>query len=644
MKVSVLLDFIDHGQVALPEFQRGYVWNRDQVRSLMQSLYRRYPVGSLLVWTTQTDNAVTRGDGPLPLGAVKLLLDGQQRITTLYGIIRGRPPRFFEGNAEALTGLWFNLATETFEFYSPLKMKDDPLWIDVSELMQQGAGPFIARFAADPRYAGDLGTYIGRINAIDGIKQIDFHVDDITGKDKTVDLVVDIFNRVNSGGTKLSKGDLALAKICAEWPEAREEMKKRLGRWSQAGFDFKLELLLRCITAVVTGQAIFEKLADVDTPSFQAGLQKAEKAVDVLLDLIGSRLGLDFDRVLGSRYSFPLMARYLVGRGFKLDPVKETGRLLFWYVHSFLWGRYAGSTETSLNRDLNLIQQPDGSLDQLIAGLRISRGDLRVHPADFVGWSQGARFYPLMYMLTRVCDARDWGTGLPLKAHALNKMARLELHHIFPKALLYKHGYERADVNALANFTFQTKQTNLALSDRDPAAYLHAVESQFPGAVASHWVPTDVSLWRIERYRDFLEARRERLADAANAFLEQLYGAPLPAVLPTTAEIAAPPAPLPGGFADPEEEALLRGVNEWLNARGLPSGDFAYELSDTETGAPIAVFDLAWPDGLQQGLSQPVALLIDEDDQVHEAANQAGFLFFTDVGAFRRYASERLAA
>lgn len=644
MKVSVILEFIDHRQIALPEFQRGYVWNRDQVRSLMQSLYRRYPVSSLLVWTTRTDKAVTRGDAPLAPGAVKLLLDGQQRITTLYGIIRGRPPRFFEGNASAFTGLWFNLATETFEFYSPLKMKDDPMWIDVSALMCEGAGPFIARIASNPAYAGDLSAYIGRVNALYGIQQIDFHIDDITGEDKTVDHVVDIFNRVNSGGTKLSKGDLALAKICAEWPEARDQLKHRLRRWSQAGFDFKLELLLRCITAILTGQAHFEKLADVDTALFRCGLQKAEKAVDFLLDLVSSRLGLDFDRVLGSRYSFPLMAHYLIDRGFKLDPVKEIGQLLFWYVHSFLWGRYAGSTESILNRDLALIQQPNGSLDQLIGGLRTNRGDLRVHASDFVGWSQGARFYPLMYMLTRVCDARDWGTGLPLKAHLLSKMARLELHHIFPKALLYKHGYERADVNALANFTFQTKKTNLELSDGDPGEYLPNVESQFPGTLASHWVPTDANLWRIERYREFLEARRGLLAVASNALLEQLYGAPLPAVPPAIDQIGSVQAPLPGGFADPEEEAMLREVREWVQGHGLPAGELAYELCDSDTGTPIAVFDLAWPDGLQQGLSRPVALLIDEDDKVHEAANQAGFLFFTDVDSFRRYAIERLAA
>ena len=73
-------------------------------------------------------------------------------------------------------------------------------------------------------------------------------------------MVVDIFNRVNSGGTKLSKGDLALAKICAEWPEARDEMKRRLEKWRQAGFQFRLDWLLRNINTVVTGEALFSAL------------------------------------------------------------------------------------------------------------------------------------------------------------------------------------------------------------------------------------------------------------------------------------------------------------------------------------------------------------------------------------------------
>src|SRR5690606_42096212 len=90
MQVSNILESIDLGAIALPEFQRGYVWTRKQVRNFMSSLYRRHPVGSLLVWNTASDGAPARGGGKLQPGHVKLLLDGQQRITTLYGIIKGQ--------------------------------------------------------------------------------------------------------------------------------------------------------------------------------------------------------------------------------------------------------------------------------------------------------------------------------------------------------------------------------------------------------------------------------------------------------------------------------------------------------------------------------------------------------------------------
>ena len=82
MKIHTILAQIDLGSMALPEFQRGYVWNRDQVRGLMHSLYCKHPVGSLLVWLTKTEDADARGDAPLAPGIVKLLLDGQQRITS----------------------------------------------------------------------------------------------------------------------------------------------------------------------------------------------------------------------------------------------------------------------------------------------------------------------------------------------------------------------------------------------------------------------------------------------------------------------------------------------------------------------------------------------------------------------------------
>ena len=633
MKVSTLLDQIDLGAVALPEFQRGYVWNRDQVRSLMDSLYRKHPVGSLLVWVTKTEEANARGESPLAPGSVKLLLDGQQRVTTLYGIIRGRAPAFFNGNVQTFTGLYFNIDTKTFEFYGPIRMKDQPQWISVTELMQKGVGEFIKGLFENPELQPKMSSYITKLNAIDSIKETDFHVDEVTGDDKNVDVVVDIFNKVNSGGTKLSKGDLALAKICGQWPDARKSMQAKLAKWRNAGFHFKLEWLLRCVNAVATGEARFAALHRVDVVAFQQSLERAERSIDILLNLISGRLGLDQDRVLGSHYSFPLMARYLVDRGGNLTDHRQRDRLLYWYIHTFLWGRYAGSTETVLDQDLAAIESRD---DRLVELLRRSRGDLRLTSNDFLGWSTAARFYPLLYMLTRVQHARDWDTGVELSNQMLGKLSGLQVHHIFPKALLYKAGYKRAEANAVANFTFLTQETNLKISDHDPAVYLAEFAGSQPGAIESHWIPMDRDLWRIDRYRDFLSARRELPAEAANRFLDSLVAGSLPQV-EAAGSVLDREAAVPRGIMSPEEEELLINTNIWIVEQGLPEGTFSLEIADELSGEAQAIIDLAWPDGIQEGFSDPVALMIDEDAEVERIASRAGYRVFTEVEAFRSY-------
>ena len=644
MKIAYILDQIDLGNMALPEFQRGYVWNTNQVRALMTSLYRRHPVGGLLIWSTTVDNAKTRGDGPAPLGgSIDLLLDGQQRVTTLYGIIRGNPPRFFEGNVGAFTGLHFNLVDESFEFYAPIRMQDNPVWVGVTQVMQaddltEFLEPLEDRLA---EVGLKLMTAISRLNRLQGIRDIDLHAEQISGQNMTVDVVVDIFNRVNSGGTKLSKGDLALAKICASWPEARHELRERLQKWRDAGYNFKLEWFLRCVTTVATGDAYFTTLANSETPAIQSGLASAEKRVDTLLNTIAGRLGLDHSDVLGSTYSIPLMARYLEDRGGKLSNPAERDRLLYWYIHTFLWGRYAGSTESVLSQDLNLIEEPVDSLDHLIGQLRQNRGDLRIHASDFRTSTRGSRFYPMLYMLTRVHGARDLDSGLPLHKHLLGHLMRLELHHIFPKAKLYTHGYSRNEVNAVANFMFLTQDTNLAISNRDPAEYLAAFEERNPGVLASQWVPTDPRLWRYENYPAFLEERRRLLAEASNQFLDSLNAGtvPEPEAMPT----AITPVQRSSVVWDSaDEESQLLEINQWVVDQGLPEGEFYFEHSDAETSKALLTIDLAWPDGLQVGLSQPAAILLNEDRETETLASQTGYRFFTHISSFKRYVENEI--
>jgi len=645
VKISTILDHIDSGHMALPEFQRGYVWNRDQVRGLFDSLYRRHPVGGLLVWATDSSTAAHRGDGQLATGVVKLLLDGQQRITTLYGVMRGRPPKFFEGNAQTFTGLRFHLDSAAFEFYQPVKMRDDPLWIDVTELLQKGTeglGSFVAQLSSQPERLPKVGEYVGKLSQLLGILAVELHIEEVTGADKNLDVVVDIFNRVNSGGTKLSKGDLALAKICADWPEAREEMKTRLKSWSAAGYNFSLDWLLRSVNTMLTGEAKFSFLHEKSAPEVQEALTRATKAIDTCLNIISGRLGLDHDQVLFGRYAIPVMVRYLGLRKGTIDAAQRD-KLLFWFAQSGMWGRFSGSTESFIDQDLAILETADKPLDALLEQLRLWHGGLRVEPGHFSGWSLGARFYPALYMLTRMGTARDWGTGLPLKAEMLGKLNRLEVHHIFPKAQLYKHGHARAEVNALANFCFLTKETNLRISDRLPEEYFPKIEAAHPGALASQWIPMDQELWKVGNYRAFLEARKQLLAEEANRRMADLLHGEKQWLEGTSPAVSIPSAPLGGIDSEAEEQALV-ALNDWVAAQGLPAGILGFDFADPQTGVQQAVFDIAWPTGLQERLSGPVAVLINESAEIIALASRAGYRCFTSVDAFKGYVRKDILA
>jgi hypothetical protein len=633
--LTTLLAQIDNGTLLLPEFQRGYVWNRDQVRGLMRSLYRRYPVGSLLVWQTSADGLQTRSSlgGQ---GVVELLLDGQQRITTLYGIVRGKPPVFFEGKPETFAGLQFHMDEETFEFYAPAKMKGNPRWVDVTTLMQEGIEPFVERVNSDPELAPHLGAYITRLNRIHQVKELEFHIEKISGDDKTLDTVVEIFDRVNSGGTKLSKADLALAKLCAEWPEARARLRDAVGSWSGAGFSFRLDWFLRVVNAVVTGDAKFEALEAVDAQAFSDGLERSKKVVDNLLNNVSAHLGLDHDRVLFGRYAFPVMARHLDKNNGKFADARERDHLLYWYLHAALWGRFSGSNETIINQDIKAAD--DTGVDGLIEQLRLWRGELRVRPENFAGHSLGARFYPLLYLLTRVRGAKDLWNGAPVLSSAmLGKTSSLQVHHIFPKARLYENEYTRAQVNAVANFCFLTQETNLWVGARDPADYLAEVEDKYPGSLASQWIPADPQLWHIERYPDFLTARRELLAEAATEFLDGLLQG---------RETGEELEPAEAARIDVAQEDAYPEITElvsWLSDHGYAEPGLDIEIADPDTGDLICVAEAVWPDGLQEGIGEPVVLEYELDDDSQAKLASLGYRAFPTVESLREHVERQMA-
>jgi hypothetical protein len=628
-KLSTVLDQVDNQTMLLPEFQRGYVWNRDQVRGLMRSVYREYPVGALLVWETEAVPDNTRGTGPLAVGGgpKQLLLDGQQRVTTLYGVMRGRAPGFFEGDENAFTGLHFNVESESFEFYAPVKMKDDPRWVDLTRFFVEGMDTAISRIATSG-HAGQLPTYLRRLGRLDNIRNREFHVETITGEDKTVDVVVDIFNRVNSGGTKLSKGDLALARICAEWDQARPWMKHHRERWTEQGYSFTLDWLLRNINGVATGKAPFSALENVSAADFEKSLHSAVQYVDHLLYLCSSRLGLDHDRVLLGRYALPVLTRVLRHRpDGRFRDKTEADRALGWYIHAALRGRFAGSTETVLAKDFETADKH--GVDGLLSSLtRWRGGPLQIEPSDFEATGRGSRFYPLLYLLTRAVAGRDLLTDEPFLANT----GSLQLQEIFPKTALNKAGYSRSEVNSVANFAFVTHETGQRLGRRLPEDYLPECHSE---GRHHQWIPDDPGLWSVERYRDFLAARQQLLADAANDFLGRLIEGEVP-----WEDLPDVPPPEETEPRSPRD-VMIQSLMEEFAAAGYAPPAVDCEIADPDTGNVLAVAELFWVDGLQVGQGSPVVLELDPEEADLARLAELGCEVFTSADALRNHALRR---
>ena len=154
-------------------------------------------------------------------------------------------------------------------------------------------------------------------------------------------------------------------------------------------------------------------------------------------------------------------------------------------------------------------------------------------------------------------------------------------------------------------------------------------EQKQPGALESNWIPTDHELWKVENYELFLQKRRELLVKGANYFLQSLYANEIPtATIETFTDRLAP------NMLDEDEENPLAEIAHWMEENGLSSGERNYVINDN--GGDV-ILDIAWPDGVQTGLSKPLALLLNESDDVYAAVNRCGYTYLTDIQDFKDY-------
>ncbi len=524
LAIDDLIRDIESGGYILPEFQRGYVWTATQVREYVSSLYRRYPTGSFLIWNTPNPGLV-RGTPAGDTKTFQLILDGQQRLTSIYVIVTGECPPFYEGES-LYYNLHFNVKTEEFSYYKKSIMKDNWEWVPVTPFMQHGLGAYLQTGGPLPAEQRDfLMNFHDVLHQLDTIKSYSYYLDVLN--EREMDEAVRIFNFVNSKGTRLSKSDLALSHICALWPEARREMRQAQEEFKDEGFDLGLDFYIRCTSCAATESGRYEPLYRTPVEDIKSAWGRTRKALEYLFNVLRFDAFIDSDANLATDMALVPLVVYLANDSGKFRNDVEKRSFLHWMYAALMWARYSGSTETKLQEDLEALKSDD-PLAQLRQNIIAERGRIQVEAQDLEGRTVHSPFMTLCYVAARAAGAVDWFTGLPLYRKLIGKSSGLVYHHIFPQGLLYKSGYDskvRTDVNTvneIANLAFLTTEANLKISDAAPAKYLPKVLEAYPDALAQQQVPTNTALWELKRYEDFLAERRQRLADAINGFMDSL--------------------------------------------------------------------------------------------------------------------------
>jgi len=526
VKISEILYGIDVGEIVLPEFQREYVWNREQSKQLIFSLLRGYPVGGLLFWKTPTppDLKSTR-KATKRSGTYQVLLDGQQRVTTLYMLIRGDIPPFYSSDEikQDPRDLYYNLRDGELQYFSSSKMDADPFWQSVTDCFDSQAVSIFkvldsSEVPAEDRE--DVGRAVeGHLNSLRAIRDLELPTQTVPATAQLAE-AVDVFDRVNSQGTKLRDWELALTHMTASWPEVRRQMKTKIAETTAAGFDFDLKLMTRALTTVVAKRPDFSSARGKSADDLSQAWVELKSIVDYLVRLLPERACIHSTSEISSPNAVIPIIAYLSLNGGRFKDEVSLGQAMRWLFTALLWSHYSGQTETKLEADVGAVTREERPWQSLLEHIEDHRGRLTVKAADFDGKTGQSPLYKGSFILAKARGAHDWFNGLPLRHSA--RPFGIHSHHVFPYSVLKDAGWDRKHINAIGNRVFITGETNQSVGTKLPSEYLPIVIESYPGALELQCVPTDPALWKLDRYEDFLQARADLLAVAMNEHMEAL--------------------------------------------------------------------------------------------------------------------------
>ncbi len=628
-----LIEDIRHGNIALPDIQRPFVWSSAKVRALFDSMYRGFPVGTLMFWETGAEVGTRQiGTEDSDRVAKLLIVDGQQRLTSLYAVITGKEvlTKTFEKKRIRIA---FRPVDETFEVTDAAIERDPEFIPDITVLWENQyksvLRDFLARLAEHrPEGLSDEEQDLleDRVDGVRDLRDFRFQVIEL-GMHADEEQVAEIFVRVNSEGVKLNQADFILTLMSVHWEKGRRELE----RFCQDAVDPSVsgpspknvfldpapDQLLRAgvglafrrgrlqhVYNILRGKDL--KTGEVSTERRTEQFGTLSTALDEVLDLTNwheflkclTAAGFRGRRMVTSEnaviYTYVL---WLIGRrDFGLSPRTLRGVIGRWFFMAHTTGRYTSSPESQIESDLGRINDlgsTDGQAfcDELgrIVNTNFTQDYWEISlpnrldtsssrsPALFAYWAAlNLLDANLLFSDLRIRDLFDPAATAPRS---------IERHHLYPKKYLADQGLTGTrQVNAIANMAFLDWPENSEISADDPVEYWPEMSGRLDaGALRRqiywHALPDG---WEQMDYSTFLEQRRNLIAEVVHDGFKRLWddGGPVEPTLSIDDLIAAGESQelelkssgrwnLHTDSQDPKmEHVLVKTVCGFLNAEG----------------------------------------------------------------------------
>src|SRR4051794_22469229 len=570
--VQQLVDRIDRDELKLPEIQRGYVWKPTQVATLIDSLYRRYPSGSMLLWRP-TEEVLDRAtsinsSGTAPVSPPQYLLDGQQRLTSLHRVFRRH------SDAQVV----FNVDDERCQIQSAATAKDSR-WVRVVDVIEADKLSGLRRSICEAIPELDEDDVDDRLGRLRAIAKYEYYLEILT--DLSYRDVADIFVRVNSKGRALKTVDLTLAVLSAEWPGVVAKIDEETQRWTAAGWPkIDAAFLVRALAATATDAGSLSRLPATPSSSLEAGWARVTHGTEFLIRLLGENAGIKTSNLVPSMNALvPLVV--LLGRHDKAKEFTNSDAVIYWLLSVFVTGRYSAAADTKIAQD-SLAARSEDPVRRMFETAGLMGSPLTITEQQLMGKGAGSAFFLLSYLAAKRRRAKDWWHDVEISESAAGSPFSIEYHHIHPQATLRAH-YAKGEINDLANLAFISATANKKISDRSPTVYfpelLHGRDDLSP-----HLVPLDAELRDAEHFRSFLVQRRRMLAAAMSELLEErrptwVAQEPVSSDGETTRSVSL------ALIGDAEPKLVFearRGEDKWI--RAAPLVDVERFLADAQDG------------------------------------------------------------